>query len=260
MSTAEQPVVVLVHGAFADSASWDPVIPHLHNLGLRAVAVANPLRDLKGDATYLRDVINGIGRQVVLVGHSYAGMVISEAAAGNPAVQSLVYVSAFAPESGESALLLAGKFEGSTLASALDSYPVATGGNEFRIAPEKYHHQFCADVDADQAALMAVTQRPVTERALSEGLRVSEPGWRSKPSWFVFGECDLNIPAAALRFMAERASSQGTREIAGASHAITLSRPDSVAAAIFDATSTGPTAGTAAIPTPAGRQGVRGGS
>ena len=238
MSTAEQPVVVLVHGAFAESAGWNPVIQHLHNLGLRAVAVANPLRDLRSDAAYLRDVINGLGRPVVLAGHSYGGMVISAAAADNTAVLSLVYVSAFAPESGESALLLAGKFEGSTLASALDSYPVATGGNEFRIVEEKYHHQFCADLDADQAALMAVTQRPVTERALSEGLS-GEPGWRSKPSWFVFGECDLTVPAAALRFMAERASSRGTREIAGASHAIALSQPDTVAAAIFDATGTG---------------------
>ncbi|MFI0451980.1 alpha/beta fold hydrolase [Actinomadura sp. 6N118] len=239
MNTVEQPVVVLVHGAFAESASWNRVIQRLHSHELTAVAVANPLRDLAGDATYVRDVINGIGRPVILVGHSYAGMVISQAAAGNPAVRSLVYAGAFAPESGESALLLAGKFEGSTLANALIAYPVASGGNEFRIADDKYHHQFCADLDADEAALMAATQRPVTERALSDVLTVSEPAWHGKPSWFVFGESDRNIPAAALRFMAERASSRGTREISGASHAIASSQPDAMTAAILDAVAHG---------------------
>jgi pimeloyl-ACP methyl ester carboxylesterase len=234
MTTAEQPVIVLVHGAFAESASWNRVIQRLHSHQLPAVAVANPLRSLAGDATYLRDVITGLGRPVILVGHSYAGMVITQAAADNPAVRALVYVAAFAPEPGESALLLSSKFEGSSLGDALVAYPVASG-KEFRIAEEKFHHQFCADLDADEAALMAATQRPVTERALTDGLTVNQAGWRTKPSWFVFGERDLNIPAAALRFMAERASSRGTREITGASHAIAASQPDAMVAAIGDA-------------------------
>ncbi|WP_431917816.1 alpha/beta fold hydrolase [Nonomuraea jabiensis] len=232
---SEQPVIVLVHGAFAESASWNRVIRRLHDHRLTAVAAANPLRGVEGDAAYVRDVISGIGRPVVLVGHSYGGMVITEAAAGNPAVQALVYVAAFAPEPGESAFLLSGKFEGSTLAGALEAYPVSSGGNEFRIAADKYHHQFCADVDAEEAALMAATQRPVTERALTDGLSAGEAAWRTTPSWFVHGERDLNIPAAALRFMAERAGSRGTREIAGASHAIAASQPDAVAAVIRDA-------------------------
>jgi pimeloyl-ACP methyl ester carboxylesterase len=234
MTTTEQPVIVLVHGAFAESASWNGVIRRLHGHGLAAVAVANPLRGVEGDATYLRDVIAGIGRPVVLVGHSYGGMVITRAAAGNPAVRALVYVAAFAPEPGESALLLSAKFEGSSLGGALNAYPVASGGNEFRIDEAKFHHQFCADLDADEAALMAATQRPVTERALTDGL-TGEPGWRTTPSWSVFGERDLNIPAAALRFMAERASARGTSEIAGASHAIAVSRPVAVATTILDA-------------------------
>jgi pimeloyl-ACP methyl ester carboxylesterase len=183
----------------------------------------------------VRDVIDAIGRPVVLVGHSYGGMVATQAAAGNGAVRALVYVAAFAPEHGESALLLSGKFEGSTLGSALDAYPVASGGDEFRIADGKYHHQFCADLDAGEAALMAATQRPVTERALTDELNVDEMPWRTKPSWFVYGERDLNIPAAAMRFMAERASSRGTHEIAGASHAIAASEPDAVVASILDA-------------------------
>jgi pimeloyl-ACP methyl ester carboxylesterase len=234
MST-EKPAIVLVHGAFAESASWNRVIRRLHDRGLRAVAVANPLRDLAGDAAYVRDVIGSVGGPVVLVGHSYGGMVATQAAAGNGAVRSLVYVGGFAPDQGESALLLSGKFEGSTLAGALAAYPVATGGNEFRITDDKYHHQFCADLDAQEAALMAATQRPVTERALTDGLNADEVPWRTKPSWFVYGDRDLNIPAAAARFMAERASSRGTREIAGASHAIAASQPDAVAASILEA-------------------------
>ncbi|MFB4299844.1 alpha/beta fold hydrolase [Actinomadura sp. NTSP31] len=233
--TTEKPVVVLVHGAFAESASWNRVIRRLNGHGLRAVAVANPLRDLAGDAAYVRDVVAGIGRPVVLVGHSYGGMVITAAAAGDPAVRALVYVGAFAPETGESALQLSGKFEGSTLGAALAAYPVASGGNEFRIDDGKYHHQFCADLDAEEAALMAATQRPVTERALTDALEVGEPAWRTRPSWFVFGGDDRNIPAAAIRFMAERASARGTREVPGASHAIAASQPDAVAAAILDA-------------------------
>ncbi|SEH01811.1 Pimeloyl-ACP methyl ester carboxylesterase [Nonomuraea solani] len=232
---SERPVIVLVHGAFAESASWNRVVQRLHGDGLTAVAVANPLRSVEGDAAYVRDVIAGIGRPVVLVGHSYGGMVITQAA--GPAVRALVYVAAFAPEPGENAFLLSGKFEGSTLGAALEAYPVASGGNEFRIAADKFHHQFCADLDAGEAALMAATQRPVTERALTGALTGEEPAWRTTPSWFVHGERDLNIPAEALRFMAERAGSRGTREVAGASHAIAASQPDAVTATILDAAS-----------------------
>ncbi|TMR19956.1 alpha/beta hydrolase [Nonomuraea turkmeniaca] len=232
---SEQPVIVLVHGAFAESASWNRVIQRLHGHGRTAVAAANPLRSVEGDAAYVRDLITGIGRPVILVGHSYGGMVITQAAAGDPNVRALVYVAAFAPAPGESALLLSGKFEGSTLGAALEAYPVASGGNEFRIAEDKFHYQFCADLDAGEAALMAATQRPVTEQALTDGLTVDEPAWRATPSWFVHGERDLNIPAAALRFMAERAGSRGTQEVIGASHAIAASQPDAVVAAVLDA-------------------------
>ncbi|MFI1380482.1 alpha/beta fold hydrolase [Embleya sp. NPDC020886] len=234
MSITDRPVVVLVHGAFAESASWNRVIRLLEGRGVHAVAVANPLRGLADDAAYVRDVVDGLARPVVLVGHSYAGLVVTQAAAGLPAVQSLVYVAAFAPETDESALQLSGRFPGSTLADALTGYPVASGGIEFRIAEDRFHHQFCADLYADEAALMAATQRPVTERALTDGL-TGEPGWRTIPSWFVFGGTDLNIPVETLRFMAERASSRGTREVTDASHAIAASRPDAVAATILDA-------------------------
>lgn len=231
----QNPTVVLVHGAFAESASWNGVVEQLQARSIEVVAAANPLRSLAGDAAYVRDVIAGVGGPVVLVGHSYGGMVITEAAAGNESVTGLVYVCAFAPDNGESALQLSGKFPGSTLGEALAAYPVSSGGNEFAIRPDAFHHQFAADVPADQAALMAATQRPVTEAALTEGLPTTTPAWTTLPSWFVFSDQDLNIPVTLHRFMANRADAKGTREVAGASHALSVSNPEVVTAAILDA-------------------------
>ena len=232
---SENPVVVLVHGAFAESASWNGVIERLHAQSIEAVAAPNALRSLEGDAQYVRDVIAGIGKPVVLVGHSYGGMVITEAAANNDAVKALVYVCAFAPEQGESAFALSAKFPGSTLGDALNAYPVSTGGNDLAIRPDVFHQQFCADVPADQAALMAATQRPATEAALTAELSTDSPAWKSTPSWFVFSDLDLNIPVALHRFMAERAGAKNTREIAGASHALSVSQPEAVTATILEA-------------------------
>lgn len=245
MST-ERPTIALVHGAFAESSSWNPVIERLYHHGAvltathdrsvrDVVAIANPLRSVAGDAAYVRDVLSSIDGPIVLVGHSYGGIVITEAAAGNDAVVGLVYVAAFAPERGESAFQLSTMFPGSTLGDALDAYPVATGGVEFAIRKERFHQQFAADVSRSQADLMAATQRPVTEVALSEGLPTDRPAWIDTPSWFVYGDQDLNIPAELHGFVARRANSMGTREIAGASHAISVSQPDAVAATILDA-------------------------
>lgn len=233
--TIQKPTIVLVHGAFAESASWNGVIAQLQEHGVTTVAAANPLRSLAGDAAYVRDVIASVGGPVVLVGHSYGGLVISEAASQNDAVVGLVYVAAFVPETGQSAFELSTSAPGSTLGEALAAYPVATGGNEFAIRQDVFAHQFAADVPAAEAALMAATQRPVTEAALSEGLPTSRPAWKDIPSWHVFGDQDLNIPVAVHRAGAERAASRGTWEIAGASHAITVSRPGVVASAIAEA-------------------------
>ncbi|MEV5071261.1 alpha/beta hydrolase [Microbacterium sp. LMI12-1-1.1] len=231
----QKPTIVLVHGAFAESSSWNGVIAQLQQHDVRAVAVANPLRSLAGDAAYVRDVLASIDGPIVLVGHSYAGLVITEAAAGNDAVVGLVYVGAFVPETGQSAFDLSNSAPGSTLGDALAAYPVSSGGNEFVIRPELFHHQFAADVSTEVAALMAATQRPVTKAALSEGLPTEHPAWRDIPSWHVFGELDLNIPVAVHRAGAERAASRGTHEIAGASHAISVSEPAAVAATIAEA-------------------------
>nr|WP_296072127.1 alpha/beta hydrolase [uncultured Actinoplanes sp.] len=228
------PVIVLVHGAFAESASWNGVVERLSARGLTSIAVANPLRDLAGDAAYVRDVVTSLDRPVVLAGHSYGGQVITQAAAGDANVKALVYVSAFAPDTGESALELSGKFEGSTLGAAVSSRPLSAGGAELSIQVDRFAGQFAADVDPAVAALMAVTQRPVAERALAAGL-TGEPAWRSVPSWFVWGAADRNIPAAALRFMGERAGGKQLVEIPDAGHALTVSQPAAVAQSILDA-------------------------
>jgi pimeloyl-ACP methyl ester carboxylesterase len=233
--TEQKPTVVLVHGAFAESASWNGVIEILQARQVDVVAAANPLRSLAGDAAYVRDVIAGVGRPVVLVAHSYGGMVITQAASDNDNVIGLVYACAFAPDHGENAFQLSTMFPGSTLGDALNAYQVSTGGNDLAIRPDVFHQQFAADVPAAQAALMAATQRPATEAALTDGLPTTTPAWRTIPSWFVFGDQDQNIPAALHRFMEDRANAKGTREIAGASHAISVSNPDAVAASILDA-------------------------
>jgi pimeloyl-ACP methyl ester carboxylesterase len=229
------PTVVLVHGAFAESASWHGVIERLHAQSLDVIAAANPLRGLTSDAAYVRDVLAAIDTPVVLVGHSYGGMVITEAAAGNDNVAALVYVCAFAPDHGENALELSNKFPGSTLGPALTAHPVTTGGNELAIRPDAFHHQFAADVPATEAAVMCATQRPVTELALTEGLPTNTPAWASIPSWFVYSDQDLNIPFALHRYLANRAGAKGTREVPGASHALSISQPDAVTASILEA-------------------------
>ncbi|TQS43491.1 alpha/beta fold hydrolase [Cryptosporangium phraense] len=215
-----KPTIVLVHGAFAESASWNGVIQRLLDAGYPAVALANPLRGVRHDADYLRTTLTGIEGDVVLVGHSYGGMVISNASPGVTSVKALVYVGAFAPDAGESAGDLAGRFPGSSLGETLAPTKLPDGTNDLYIKQDRYHHQFAADSPAAEAAIMAVTQRPITDAALGEPS--GEPGWKTLPSWFLFGSEDLNIPVEAHRFMAERAGSRRTVELAGGSHTVAI--------------------------------------
>jgi pimeloyl-ACP methyl ester carboxylesterase len=233
--TAQTPTVVLVHGAFAESASWNAVVGGLQARGLDVVAAANPLRSVAGDAAHVRGVVAAVGGPVLLVGHSYGGFVVTEAAAGNDTVVGLVYAGAFAPDHGESAFQLSTMFPGSTLGDALAAHPGAGDDVDLVIRPEVFRHQFAADVTATEAAVMAATQRPVTQAALTDGLPTEAPAWRDRPSWFVWGEADLNIPAALQRFMAERAGAKGAEEIAGASHALSVSEATAVTATIVAA-------------------------
>jgi pimeloyl-ACP methyl ester carboxylesterase len=233
--TTQSPTVVLVHGAFAESTSWKGVIERLQSQSINVIAAANPLRSLTSDAAYVRDVVGHVDGPVVLVGHSYGGMVITQAASENPAVVALVYVCAFAPDHGEDAFQLSGQFPGSTLGEALDAYPLADGGVELAIRRDVFHQQFAADVPAPLAAVMAAVQRPVTQAALVEGLSTEKPAWSTTPSWFVFGDQDRNIPAELHRFMAKRAGARNVDEVAGGSHALGVSDPDAVCEVILDA-------------------------
>lgn len=229
-----KPTVVLVHGAFADSSSWNGVIQILQKDGYRVVAAANPLRSVSSDAAYISDVVASIGGPVVLVGHSYGGQVITTAANGKANVKSLVYVAAFAPDEGEAAADLAGKFPGGTLGQALAApVKLADGGTDLSIDQEKFHDQFAHDVGVEDAALMAAGQRPITEMALTE--KSGKPAWKALPSYFVYGDGDKNIPAKALGFMAERASSKHTVVVEGASHVVMVSQPQAVADLIKEA-------------------------
>ncbi|MBT2370425.1 alpha/beta fold hydrolase [Pseudomonas fluorescens] len=224
----EKPTVVLVHGAFADASSWNGVVKILEKDGYTVVAAANPLRSVKSDGAAVSALLASIKSPVVLVGHSYGGNVISEAANDRANVKALVYVSAFAPEAGETVAGLAGKFPGSTLGPTLAApVALAEGGNDLYIQQDKFHDQFAADVPAAQAALMAATQRPVTEAALNEQSGV--PAWKHIPSWYIYGDKDKNIPPQTMAFMAKRAEARDVEVVKGASHVVMVSHPEPVA-------------------------------
>ncbi|MEP9360080.1 alpha/beta hydrolase [Sphingomonas sp. KR3-1] len=228
---AKKPTIVLVHGAFADSSSWNGVIPILERDGYTVIAAPNALRSVRTDADQVRDLLKSIDGPVVLVGHSYGGSVISEAAEGTPNVKALVYVAAFAPEEGETALGLTGKFPGSTLAPTLaPPVKLTGGGNDLYILQARFHDQFAADVPVAEARLMAAGQRPIADAALGEAS--TAPAWKHLPSWFIYGDADKNIPPAALNFMADRASSRGTVVVKGASHVVMVSHAPAVASLI----------------------------
>lgn len=231
--TAGRPTIVLVHGAFAESASWNGVIRLLQDRGYTAIAVANPLRTLAGDAAFVASTLSAVQGPIVLVGHSYGGSVITNAARGNDAVKALVFVAGFAPEERETASGLCSRFPGTTLAAALQPVHLPDGTNDLYIRQARYHEQFDADVPARQAALDASTQRPVRQDALNEAS--GPPAWKTVPSWFVLPELDRIIPLACQRFMADRAHARNTVVVPGASHAVAVSHPDVVADVILAA-------------------------
>jgi pimeloyl-ACP methyl ester carboxylesterase len=229
-----KPTIVLVHGAFADSSSWNGVVAILEKDGYPIVAAANPLRSVKGDADYVRALLATIKTPVVLVGHSYGGMVISNAANGRSNVKALVYVAAFAPNAGETADGLNSKFPGSLVGPALaPPVPLPGGGHDLYIRQDKFHDAFEPDVPAGAARAAAATQRPVTDIAFAEA--ATEPAWKAIPSWFVYGDGDTVIPPALHAFMAKRANARETVVVKGASHVVMVSHPDAVAKVIEDA-------------------------
>jgi len=227
--------VVLVHGAFAESSSWNGVLSRLLRGGVAAIATPNPLRSVTSDADNVRRAVENVGGPVLLVGHSYGGAVITEAAVGSAVVKGLVYVSAFAPEHGETSLGLTGQFPGSTLGETIRPIALADGSNDLIVDRELFPSQFAGDVPLGDARIAGATQRAVRDYALGEPQPAETSAWETLPSWFVFGSGDKNIPVSGLRFMAERAGSLKTVEIPDASHSVMVSNPGAVAELIIEA-------------------------
>jgi pimeloyl-ACP methyl ester carboxylesterase len=228
-----KPTIVLVHGAFAESASWNGVIHRLHVAGHRVIAAANPLRSLPSDSAAVADVLAGIQGPIVLAGHSYGGAVITNAARGNTDVKALVYVAGLAPDAGETTPELIDKYPGATLGEHLYEVPLADGTADVYVDQNAYRQHFCADLSAERAAADAAAQRPFNTAALNGAS--GEPAWKTIPSWFIYPELDLAIPAQAFRFMAKRAGARAIVEVCGASHALPASQPDAVADCILQA-------------------------
>jgi len=224
------PTVVLVHGAFADSSSWNGVIERLHANGVAVTAVANPLRGVLADSDYLAGVLGEIGGPVVAVGHSYGGAVISEAAARAKNVVGLVFVAAFAPDEGEVLGDVTAQSKDAVLGTALVQHSY-DGSVEFSIDPARFHDAFAADLPTEEAAVMAATQRPIGQAGFSDAARGA--GWKNVPSWAVVATRDKAAGTDLTRSMAERAGAKIT-EI-DASHVVMVSQPQAVADVILEA-------------------------
>lgn len=235
---AGRPTVVLVHGAFADAASWNPVTERLQQYGHPVVVVANPLRGLTHDAAQVAARLAAVPGPVVLVGHSYGGAVITQAAATAPTVKALVYVSAFVPDAGEVLGELAARFPGSQLEASLDPVPVpgpaGTTGVDLYIRPDRYHEVFAQDVPRTTTRVLAAGQRPLSGSAFTD--RVSGAAWHTVPSWTLISTRDRGIVPELQRFQASRARSR-TVEVPS-SHLPMYSRPDAVVALIRSAART----------------------
>jgi pimeloyl-ACP methyl ester carboxylesterase len=228
------PTIVLVHGAFADSSSWNGVIERLRAAGVEVLAVANPLRGISADSAYLASVFSQIPGPVLAVGHSYGGAVISNAATGASNVVGLVFVAAFAPDEGERLSEVTASSKDSVLGTALvpHQYPTGTGtAVEFSIDPAKARDAFASDLSDTQAALIRTVQRPVSELGFAEPS--GSPAWRTLPSWAVVATADRAAGTDVVRAHAVRAGAAIT-ELDG-SHVIMISQPAAVTEVILTA-------------------------
>jgi pimeloyl-ACP methyl ester carboxylesterase len=235
-SGASKPTIVLVHGAWADGSGWSGVIERLQRRGYPVRVPPNPLRSLPGDSATVADFLSTLAGPIVLVGHSYGGAVITNAATGNPAVKALVYVDAFAPDQGETILPLVGP--DSALAADPTTvfdfvpYPGAPAGDvDLYLKQTVFLDSFANGIPERKALVLYATQRPLT---FSSGNQPSGvPAWRTIPSWYLIGTQDNIIPPAQQRFMAERAHAQIKEVKAG--HLSMVSRPDAVTDLILSA-------------------------
>ncbi|MFK0104202.1 alpha/beta fold hydrolase [Streptomyces sp. NPDC091217] len=238
-AAAGKPTVVLVHGAWADGSSWNGVITRLRSRGYHVVAPPNPLRGVSSDAAYLADYLRTIQGPVVLVGHSYGGMVITNAALGNTHVKALVYIDAFIPAKGESAGKIAASEPGSgvivqdpTTVFNLVPFPGASDGDaDLYLKPQVVRSSFAQDLSAEQQNRIIATQRPLAASAVDQPS--GDPAWKTIPSWALIGRQDKIIPAAAQEAAAQVAHAKVT-EI-NSSHLSLVSHPGAVARLITTA-------------------------
>ncbi|MBI5088344.1 MAG: alpha/beta hydrolase [Actinobacteria bacterium] len=236
--SAPKPTIVLVHGAFADASGWHAVIERLARKGYNVIAPANPLHGLASDVQYVRDFLATIDGPIVLVGHSYGGFVITNAATGDADVKALVYIAAFAPDEGETVGGISASAPGSLLGPDTLTVRPYTGADgtqhlEGYITPTRYREVFAADVDRTDAWVYAVSQKPADLSILQTPS--GTPAWKTIPSWTLVATRDRVIPPDAQRAMAERAGAT-TIEVT-ASHSVADSRSWKVAAFIERAAS-----------------------
>ena len=231
-----KPTIVLVHGAFGDASSWRGVFDLLDGGDYTLLAPALPLRGIASDVAYLEAVIAQLDGPVILVGHSYAGSVITVAGASDK-VAGLVYVAGFVPDVGESIADLQGRFPSLAMGDFLQPRPLPDGSVELSVDPGRFQNIFCADVSDDVAAFMAHAQRPLAASAFEEAAATA--AWHTRPSWGVFGTGDQPIAPQLHRFSYDRAGTVAT-EIDGASHFPMVSKPDIVAGVIRDAVNSVP--------------------
>ena len=221
-----KPTIVLVHGAFADGSSWSKVIPILQRDGYTVIAVQNPLTSLAADVETTKRVIDGQAGPVVVVGHSYGGAVITQAAAGSANVKALVYVAAFAPEVGE------------PIGAFGERYPTQLGtgfkpdkAGFLYIDPARFHELFAADVPVAETRVAAATQKPIIGSVF--GSSVDQAAWKTIPSWYIVSQDDKAINPDLERFYAKRMKATTTE--VKASHVAFLSHPAVVARVIEQA-------------------------
>ena len=230
-----KPSVVLVHGAWADSGSWDGVTQRLQADGFTVYAEPNPLQGLRYDSAYLADFLHSISGPIVLVGHSYGGAVITNAATGDPQVKALVYVDAFAPAQGQSLAQLLAAYPGSCAVPAnlnVVPFPGAPSGvGDAYIKQSVYPSCMANDLPAKEAQALAVTQRPIATSALTEP--TGTPAWKTIPSWAVVGTIDHAIPLPLQLAMARTAHAHVT--MVDASHLSMISHPGTVTNVILQA-------------------------
>ena len=238
-----RPVIVHEHGAWADASSWNGVIANLQRAGFTVYAPPDPLRGLSSDADYLRDFLTEnpalLGKPVVLVGHSYGGAVITNAAVGDPGVKALVYVDAFIPAQGQTVAGLLGAAPGSCIADPATSflpvpYPGAPANSaDLYLQASEFPGCFANGLPASEAAELAATQRPLASAAVMEAS--GPPAWAQVPSWAVVGTADKVIPPAELLAMAAQAHAHVTKVNAG--HLSLISDPGAVTRVIIAAAS-----------------------